>query len=389
MARILISTYPQDVHALEVALALADRDHEPVLWYGSDFPTVQSASIGLRGEEMEWEISGPGMASGRPPFDTVWLRRVTPPVLPADLHPGDRPVAERECSDFVGGLYHLAALAAPEAFWVNPLASRPRAELKAVQLREAARAGLTVPPTLMSNDPERIRRFLEEFRGRAIYKPFYPAQWEAGTQTAVLLTSEVTAGDLPDDEILRLTPGIFQARIDKAHELRVTVLGHHVVTARLLSQETQATRLDWRAAGDQLRVEADRLPREVEAACLRLMQNLGIVFGCFDFIVTPAGEHVFLEVNPAGQFLWVEEASPDLLLLAPFVDFLLSGRPDFRWQPGPGAVRHSAYYSATLDRLQTLDDQHVDIDNVFASSDLPVAAAGLAMLTSREDGGRS
>lgn len=368
MARILIPTYPKDVHALEVALALEDRRHEPVLWYGSDFPAVQSASISLRGEEMDWEISGPGMAKEQPPFDGVWLRRVTPPVLPRDLHPGDRPVAERECSDFLGGLYHLAA---PEAFWVNPLASRPRADLKAVQLREAARAGLAIPPTLMSNDPERIRRFLEEHRSRAVYKPFYPAQWEAGDQMAVLLTSEVTAGDLPEDEILRLTPGIFQTRIDKAHELRVTVLGHHVVTARLQSQEIEDARLDWRAAGSQLRVEPDSLPREVEAACLRLMQSLGIVFGCFDFIVTPAGEHVFLEVNPAGQFLWVEEAHPDLLLLAPFLDFLLSGRPDFRWQPSPGAIRHADYYPAVLERVQALDPRHVDAVNAFVSSDLP------------------
>lgn len=376
MARILIATYPKDVHALEVALALEDRGHEPVLWYGSDFPTVQSASIDIRGEEMGWEISGPDVAKEQPPFDVVWLRRVTPPVLPRDLHPGDRPVAERECGDFVGGLYHLAA---PQAFWVNPLASRPRADLKAVQLLAAARAGLAVPPTLMSNDPEKIRRFLEEFRGRAIYKPFYPAQWEAGDQVAVLLTSEVTADELPDDETLRLTPGIFQARIDKAHELRVTVLGHHAVAARLRSQEAEATRLDWRAAGSQLRVEPDCLPREVEAACLRLMRNLGIVFGCFDFIVTPAGEHVFLEVNPSGQFLWVEEANPDLLLLAPFVDFLLSRRLDFRWQPGPGAIRHAGYHSATLDRIPTLHQRHVDAANVFVSSDQSAAPASTSL----------
>jgi glutathione synthase/RimK-type ligase-like ATP-grasp enzyme len=380
MARILIPTYPADVHALEVALALEDLGQEPILWYGSDFPTLQTASIYLRDKEMDWEIAGHDMGKAQPPFDVVWLRRVTPPVLPRDLHPGDRPVAERECSDFCGGLYHLAA---PDAFWVNSLASRPRAELKPVQLREAALAGLAVPPTLMSNDPERIRRFLDELQGRAIYKPFYPAEWEAGDRVAVLLTSEITAEDLPEDEILRLTPGIFQARIDKAHELRVTVMGHHVVTARLHSQEVEATRLDWRAAGSRLRIEPDRLPQDVEAACLRLMRNLGIVFGCFDFIVTPAGEHVFLEVNPAGQFLWVEEANPDLPVLAPFLDFLLSRRPDFRWRPGPGAIRHADYYAATLERARTLQQRHVDAVNVFVSSDLPAATASTALQISR------
>lgn len=371
MARILIPTYPQDMHAFEVALALEDRGHEAVLWHGSDFPTLASASIEIRGERLDWEIAGPDLDGGRPPFDVVWHRRPTPPVLPEDLHPGDRPVAKRECQAFLEGLYHLAA---PDAFWVNPLASFERAENKPVQLREAVRAGLTVPPTLMSNDPARIRRFLEEFQGRAVYKPFYPAQWDADDQMAVLLTSEITAEDLPEDELLRLTPGIFQARIDKAHELRVTVMGGHVVTARLPSQEVEEARLDWRAAGAKLRIEPDRLPEDVERACLRLMRSLGITFGCFDFIVTPEGGHVFLEVNPAGQFLWVEEANPGIPLLAPFVDFLLSRDPGFRWRPAADALRHADYGPRALDRVRALHPRHRDPESTYVSSDLPQEA---------------
>ena len=365
MARFLIPTHPGDVHAVAVALALEARGHEAVEWFGSDFPTLQSASIDLRGTVTGWEISGPGIAAG-PPFDTVWLRRPTPAVLPSGLHPADRPVARRECHDFLAGLYHLVA---PGAFWVNPLASRPRAELKAVQLQEAARAGLTVPPTLMSNDPARIRRFLEEHRGRAVYKPFYPAQWGTDDRVAVLFTTDVEAEDLPDDETLRVTPGIFQAKVDKAHELRVTVMGAHVVTARLLSQEVEAARDDWRAAGAQIRVEPDRLPEKVERACLRLMENLGIVFGAFDFIVTPEVGHVFLEVNPAGQFLWVEESNPDIPLLAPFVDFLLARRTDFRWTPSPGAVRYQDYVEEVARRIAEAEPLHAAPPDSFVSSD--------------------
>jgi glutathione synthase/RimK-type ligase-like ATP-grasp enzyme len=372
MTRALIPTYPEDLHAEEVALALEDRGHEAVLWCGTDFPTLQTGSIDVRGGEMGWEISGPDLEGGRPPFDVVWMRRPTPPVLPPDLHPGDVAVVRRECRDFLDGLYHLAA---PEAFWVNPLATRARSELKAVQLREAVRAGLAVPPTLMSNDPVRIRRFVEEFQGRAVYKPFYPAQWNSEDGVAVLLTSEVSVDDLPEDEILRLTPGIFQQRIDKAHELRVTVMGGHFVTARLLSQELEMTRLDWRTAGPRLRVEPDRLPPDVEEACRRLMGNLGILFGCFDFIVTPEGEHVFLEVNTAGQFLWVEEANPELRLLAPFVDFLLARDPAFRWQPEADAIRHADYSRRALDRIAALGPIHVPVADVYISSDLPEEAA--------------
>lgn len=372
-SRILIPTYPGDIHAVEVALALADLGHKAHLWYGSDFPTQQTASIDIRGTEVGWEVTGPELdACG--PFDVMWMRRPTPPVFPETLHPSDLPVAKREWQDFLGGLYHLAA---PDAFWVNPLASRFRADLKPVQLREAARAGLTVPPTRMSNDPAKIRSFLEEFRGRAVYKPFYPAQWSHDDGAAVLLTSDMTVDDLPDDDTLRLTPGIFQAKVEKAHELRVTILGEHVVTARLLSQESETTRLDWRAGGPQVKVEPDRLPEDVEQACLRLMRSLGIVYGAFDFIVTPEGDHVFLEVNPAGQFLWVEGACPELRLLGPFVDFLLSRRPDFRWsgrwsgKGETGRIRHEDYHPIASRNIDATLALHVRPPEVFISSDEP------------------
>ena len=97
---------------------------------------------------------------------------------------------------------------------------------------------------------------------------------------------------------------------------------------------------------------------------------LGILFGAFDFIVTPEGEHVFLEVNPAGQFLWVEEANPELRLLAPFVDFLLSRDPEFLWTATDG-IRHADYYPRAREHALATGPLHVDPDNVFVSREEP------------------
>lgn len=48
---------------------------------------------------------------------------------------------------------------------------------------------------------------------------------------------------------------------------------------------------------------------------------------------TPSkGEHVFLELNPAGQFLFVERLT-GLPLLDAFCDFLTGSRADFAYQP--------------------------------------------------------
>jgi hypothetical protein len=71
------------------------------------------------------------------------------------------------------------------------------------------------------------------------------------------------------------------------------------------------------------------LPENVLARCRVLMRKLGILFGCFDFIVTPDGEYVFLEVNQQGQFLWKEHLCPSLKMLETFCQFIANPGRDF------------------------------------------------------------
>ena len=355
MVRILVPSFAHDLHAVEVALVLRERGHEVELWNGTDFPTRQAGSVEFGADGVRWSVEGPALALDGRPFDVVWYRRATGPVLPERMHPGDRPVAQRECEDFLGGLWRLIA---PDAYWVNSLEARARANLKLVQLAEARSSGLEIPRTLSSNDPERIRAFLAELGGEGVYKAFYPAQWEDGDHLAVLLTSRVRAGALPPDEVLRLTPGIFQPLVEKRHELRVTVMGERVISARLLSQGDERTRLDWRARSVDLAVEPDELPEHVERGVRELMRRLGLVFGCLDFIVTPEGRHVFLEVNPMGQFLWIEQLQPEITLLGPFCDLLLArGRPDVA--PQCADVRHADWFERANAHIAATADAHV------------------------------
>jgi hypothetical protein len=156
----------------------------------------------------------------------------------------------------------------------------------------------------MSNDPKRIREFLRA-NPLCIYKPFYPAAWHASDRVAVVFSSLVTEDDLPEPPVLQSTPGIFQRLVEKSYELRITALGNRMFTAKLDSQCLSTARIDWRAATQPVPVEPVELPEPVANACRRIMRDLGIVFGCFDLIVTPEGEYVFLEVNESGAFLWI------------------------------------------------------------------------------------
>ena len=326
MTSVLILTEPRDFHSYAVAEALRLQGVEVALWHGTDFPSRQKASAWLGGEGFGLEVSGPeiGLRADlrAAAFDTVWNRRPSNPVLPEDLHPADRVPAGRDCQHFVWALWHLIA---PHAFWVNPLSPIPTAILKPYQLRLACELGLEIPRTLCSNDPDRIVEFLRAHPGETVYKSFHAGSWKTKDGVAMLFTKTVTEEDLPADEMLQAAPGIFQVRIPKDHELRVTFFGERPVAARLASQSSPGGRDDWRRAFSDLEVEPAHFPEELARKCRSLMESLGLVFACFDFIVTPDGRYVFLEVNPMGQFLFLERLCPELPLLDLFCSFLTRG----------------------------------------------------------------
>ena len=369
MVRVLIPVHSRDIHAKAVRNALHSKGHEAVLFYGADYPTRQLASLSISQEAgLNWKVSGPGLEIANEKFDVVWYRRPMAPVLPDDMHPGDRAIAGRECHAFTRGFWQLVA---PGAFWINPLQGRERSHSKPFQLVEALKLGLKIPPTLCSNDPDEIRRFLTRYPGEAIYKSYWPAQWEMQeNQVALVFTTQITPDDLPYDDMLRLSPGIFQQKVDKAYELRVTYMGDYAVTAKMFSQDNPETVLDWRHASTDIRVEAVTLPRDVDHACRLLMKELGIVFGCFDFIVTPEGDHIFLEVNEMGQFLWIEEVNPDLLLLEAFCSFVTKGWLESDWKPPAKSVRFADYRDESPEELEEEDRLHIPKPNYHTVTDL-------------------
>jgi hypothetical protein len=328
---VLIPTQVADEHAVAVSLALEHRGHHAIRWYGSDFPTRQAATFHFRkGEPFEWTLTASDLEVRDSQIDRVWWRRPNPPFLPeGSLHPQDAWFATRELRSVFESLWLTLG---PQVEWVNSPRGARTANSKVVQLRLAPQAGFEIPDTLMSNDPERIRAFLREHEHcGAVYKTFLPVGYREGEKRLSGNTAAICVDQLTSDATLRLMPGIFQERISKAYELRVTFMGHHHVALQIRSQEHATTRLDWRSAPlGETPTSLYTLPPAVEKSCLALMRLLGIVFGCFDIIVTPDGRYVFIEVNEAGQFLFVEDLHPQARLLDAFTEFLLRPSPDFR-----------------------------------------------------------
>jgi len=209
----------------------------------------------------------------------------------------------REWRSVLASLEHFT----PVERWLNPRASDLRARNKPSQLAVAQQVGLRVPRTLISNDPDAVAEFLGAGGGEHIYKPL---SWYARPPDTFVFTSVVTAADVASDpDAVTVAPGIFQERIPKAFELRVTIVADRVFAAKVDSQRHQEAQLDWRRWQTEIAYSPCQLPPDVTARLMALHHTFGLVYGAYDLIVTPDGEHVFLEVNPVGQWLWIEEAT--------------------------------------------------------------------------------
>ena len=177
------------------------------------------------------------------------------------------------------------------------------AHRKLYQLGIAQQVGLTVPETLISNDPEVATKFVEEHGIEStIYKSF------SGTRDAWRETRLLKEDELSLIDAVRYAPVIFQEYIDAQFDLRVTVVGKEIFPAAIHSQET-SYKVDFRMDMSNARVEPHQLPPAIEENLHALMDRLGIVYGAIDMRLTPDGQYVFLEVNPAGQWLFVEAKS--------------------------------------------------------------------------------
>jgi glutathione synthase/RimK-type ligase-like ATP-grasp enzyme len=337
--KFLIPTEPDDTHAILVKLALEKLGHKVILIFTADQPTRQKNSVFINVELYKWQSSDEFNSIVNDDYEVVWWRRARRPYVPKNIsHPNDHNFVARENILFYES---FTSTMAPNAWWVNTKESAGRANFKLLQLKIASECGMTIPTTLCSNDPKEIHQFLTNHSDTGvIYKPLCSNFWFESEQVKVSYTSRVQPGDLPRDELLQQTPGIFQTEVKKKYELRVTCFGDYIVTAKINSQAHFDGIVDWRAIRHEpMKVEEYKLPINIEMKIRAFMREIGIVFGSFDFIVTPDDQYIFLEVNEQGQFLWIEELNPNIKMLDIFINFLLNKSPHYVWDERN--VRHT------------------------------------------------
>lgn len=227
----------------------------------------------------------------------IWWRRPQQfEVDPRISDAGHRNFCFNEAYEAFRGLWQSV-----DTFWVNHPARDDIAHRKPFQLQVAQQLGLKIPRTFITNDPEAASKFIHSNDpAPTIYKAFSATQ-EDWRETRVLRKGEIALL-----QNVQHAPVIFQEYIHAQYDLRITVVGEEIFAAAIYSQES-SYRIDFRMDVANTRIEPVELPVEVANQLRTLMRTLGLQYGAIDMRLTPDGEYVFLEINPAGQWLFIEQ----------------------------------------------------------------------------------
>lgn len=253
-------------------------------------------------------------------IQAIYYRRPSIFTFAAGMSATERRFAAAEARLGFGGV-----LGALPCRWVNHPHRMAEADYKPLQLQVAGACGLRTPHTLITNIPEAMRLFGEHAQ-RIVYKSLSgEPDFENGVAVS-LYTSIVSPDDYGDPSIGR-TACLFQEWVPKVHEVRVTVVGRRQFAVEIHAQHSPRGAVDWRTdyASHEYRVAT--VPEAERRGISALMARLGLTFGALDFVVTPDGDWVFLEINPNGQWGWLQAAT-NLPIAAALVDALVGKEED-------------------------------------------------------------
>ncbi len=309
---IVAISHDGDDHAAPVLAALERLGATVAVVDTGEFPRAGKIALAYGDAADRWTIeTSAGIVRARD-VSAVWWRRARALEAAPGLSAFTAGFAVRQATEALAGL-----AASLRVRWVNDPWREDAASRKPLQLAAAARVGLALPRTLVTNDVERARAFLDARRGTpTIQKALHatPEDWRP--------TRFIQDGDQADLEALLFTPVILQEHVAGV-DIRVTAVGDRLFAAAIDARETRSPQ-DFRPVFDQARVEPCELPPDVAARLRALLDEFGLAYAAIDLRRRDDGEHVFLEANPSGQWRFVEERTG--LPIADELARLLAGR---------------------------------------------------------------
>lgn len=324
MRSILIVSSPADLHAVCVAWMLKKK--------GCSTTFLDTTGHSSSSDYSYFIENGLGatlsLGQAADP-DVVWRRRMYPRDANDAVHPSDRRFVNMELDRFersiLETIHHTS-----NAFWVNAPYGAGLAENKLLQLDVMRRHGGLVPRTLVSRHPGDVRKFVSA-HGKVVVKPqvghFWVRDDRVSHQTKASL---VDGGMLLDDAPIAVCPMIYQECVEKIADIRIVKMGDHFFGMRMTSSSKVNSEVDHRIelSNGSLVYEAFEVPAAIKMLLNAACGEFGIVYASCDFAQTASDELVFLDLNPAGQFMFLESFVPEIRIMNRFADFLAGSASD-------------------------------------------------------------
>lgn len=304
---VLAITFSGDNPSKLVQDALGRKGVDVIRFDTDRFPWASKLGFRCRSDDFQLTFVDPaGREFALSSIAAVWYRRESAPSLPRTVEPSVHDAAVREVRDFLQCVYAWLE----DVPWLDRLPLIERAEHKLLQLRVAAECGLCIPPTVATNNTVLARSFVESLDGPAIVKMLSPVAIGGADNEMTLFTSELQKDDIQNLDGLRFAPMMFQAKVPKRCDLRITIVGERLFAISLDASISSPFGVDWRRIPDPAKYcEPCELPVEIGQNLLRLMHTYGLRYGAVDMILTPGNEYIFLELNPCGDWSWLPACS--------------------------------------------------------------------------------
>jgi glutathione synthase/RimK-type ligase-like ATP-grasp enzyme len=234
-------------------------------------------------------------------FKSVFFRRPEVREHFNDLDNGETDFIRSELFFCLEGIYKIL----DNAFWLNKIDHIRKAENKIYQLLVAQEIGFKIPNSVITNIPEDALSFYMENNSECIIKPIRTGLISNKENEEIIFTSKVELDDKNASRVQHC-PVYLQRLIPKKADIRITVVGTKIFAAKIHSQGSDEAKVDWRKALKPLVYTAIELPTEICEKCFELVKRLQLNFGAIDMILDLDDNFIFLEVNPNGQWAWLE-----------------------------------------------------------------------------------
>lgn len=230
---------------------------------------------------------------------TIWYRRAISPSITSSKY------SKGEINFINGELRHLVEglLLSLDAKWINSIDATYLGERKLYQLEVASSLGFNVPKSLVTNQHKDAVQFLNSCERGIICKPIFHGLLFSDNSAFAIHTNRVDESDLNELKTSNM-PIYLQEEVDRVCDLRVTVVGRDIYTVKI--QHDVEKTPDWRVKNQEVKQSVSELPSFIKDLIYKLMDALDLEYGALDFILDKDGNYVFLEVNPAGEWAWLE-----------------------------------------------------------------------------------